>query len=277
MLKNDERAIFRVRYPQLKQLLLRFRGSDKTDQSITSESVRDDLIRVGKIFGMIESNESVRLTNRGREMLLAYENGQAETEKKLLRLTFLQNPQLRLHWALICDRRDSFTTAELSEVFKEMGYADLAETSLRQYIRAFVDWAEVAGLCGKKSFEGHAYTILNRIIIGASESEGRNEAQLAPPIQAVANPENELHLSIFKLNSYICDFLADQSHKGDLNAIKIELEKLRGNAAIDDMLIDVLERAINVALETKSMIGFASVAQTLRDFRNRYIGEGRLS
>lgn len=276
-MKDDERAIFRVRYPQLKEFLLRFRGSDKTDRSITSESVSAELIRVGKVFGMIEANDSVKLTNKGREMLLAYENDQLETQKKLLRSAFLQNHQFRLHWAMICDRRDSFTIAELAEVFRKMDYTDLADTSLRQYIRTFVDWAEVAGLCGKKSFEGHSYAILNRAVIGASESGERNEGQLATPIQAMANPENELHLSIFKLNSYICDFLADQSHKGDLSAIKIELEKLRGNAAIDDMLIDVLERTVNVALETKSVIAFAAVAQTLRDFRKRYIGEERLS
>jgi len=276
MTKNEERAIFRVRYKQLKQLLQRFSGSDKPDPAISSDRISNDLVRAGILFGLIDSNAHIRLTNKGREMLLAYENGQKEREKELLRVTFNENQQLRLHWALICDKKKEFTTSELTVIFRGMGYDELVDSSLIQYIRAFVDWAEAAGLCVKKGFEGHTYTILEHIVIGASPYEMNMTLPFVVPSLS-SGPENALHLSILKLNAYICDFLADQTHQGDLSKIKAELENLRGSALVDDSYIKMLEREIDLALETKSRDVFAVVAQNLRDLRRKYVEEGQLS
>jgi hypothetical protein len=231
---------------------------------------------VGEVFGLLETNDAVTLSNKGREMLLAYENNQEGNEKRILRTAFEENRQLRLHWAMICDNRELFTMRELVEIFRDMGYSDLSETSLIQYIRAFVDWAEAAGLCAKEGIKGHTYKIFNRMTVGASTTEEKAEKQVAIAIEET-NPETETHLGIFKLNSYICDYLADQTHEGDLDIIKNEIEKLRGNRIIDDLTIDMLERFIKTALETKSTAVFAAVAQSLRSLRRKYIEEGQLS
>ena len=270
MLDNEARAIFRVRYNQLKRFLLRFRGNNKSDLNIPLTSASEDLKRIGIFFDFLKFNDSITLTNRGREMLLAYENSQEDKERRILRTMFEKDGQLKLHWALICDKREAFTTADLMPIFRDMGYIDLSEGSLLQYIRAFVGWAESAGLCTKAGVKGHTYTILERMTIGLSTKESKEEQ---PTIIASKKEESEpdTHLSLFKLNSYICDYLADQKHKGDLDLIKIELEKLRGDDLIDDLIINMLEREINMALETKSVIGFATVAQNLKSLRDRYV------
>jgi hypothetical protein len=276
MSENKIRAIFRVRYPQLKRLLLRFRGSDKSNRNISSSNVPSDVIRVGEVFGLLETNDDIALTNKGREMLLAYENNQEGNERRILRMAFEKNRQLRLHWAMICDNRELFTVRELVETFRDMGYSDLSESSLMQYIRAFVDWAEVTGLCAKEGIKGHTYKIFDRMTVGASTTEEKAKKQVAIAIEQT-NPEMETNLGIFKLNSYICDYLADQTHEGDLDIIKNEIEKLRGNRIIDDLTIDMLERFIKTALDTKSTAVFAAVAQSLRSLRKKYIEEGQLS
>jgi len=269
-MKNEERAIFRVRYEQLKQFLLNFRANPSPPSL--------DLIRVGEIFGLMESvdgslrlDSSLRLTDKGRDMLLAYENDQKENEKNLLRTTFHQNQQLRLHWALVCDGRDSFKTSELTSIFREMGYDELADNSLGQYIRAFVDWAESAGMCGKGGLKGHTYTIVDRIIIGMSEKGEIGESLPTVAIQATTDPESAMHFNILSLNAHICDYLADPSHEGDLKVIKTVMEKLRGNGFIDGLIIDMLEREINIAMETKSKSNLAAVAQSLKDIREKYV------
>jgi hypothetical protein len=136
-----------------------------------------------------------------------------------------------------------------------------------------VNWAEFAGLCVRAGIKGHTYKILERVVIGSSIGGAKNEQQTINTTEEMI-PEIGTHLSLLKLNSYICDYLADQTHEGDLDLIKNEIEKLRGNDLIDDLVIDMLEREIKTALETKSIAVFATVAQSLRSLRNRYIEEG---
>lgn len=268
-------AMFRVRYPKLKQLLLRFRGSDKSTLDVSSNRVSSDLKHVAETLGFLQTagdSTSIALTSKGREMLLAYENNQPDHEKRLLKSAFEQNRELRLHWAAVCDRKEIFTTAELMEVFRDLGYSKVVDTSLRQYIRAFVDWAVVAGLCTKASFKGHSYRILDRMIIGSPTSEGGN-ARVPRSAMDTVKPQTDDRLNLFKLNSYVCDYLADESHQGDLNKIDAELEGLRGKGYVDDLVIDMLEREIKTALQTRSKVDFAMVAQSLRDIRKRYAHE----
>jgi len=276
MSENKMRAIFRVRYPRLKLFLLRFRGSAKSNSNVSSKNVPADVITVGEVLGFLQSNDAVTLTNKGREMLLAYGSDQEGNERRILRTAFEKNGQLRLHWAMICDKRELFTMKDLIEVFRDLGYSDLAETSLIQYIRAFVDWSEAAGLCAKDSIKGHTYKILYPMNIGALSSiETLHEDEVVAAEET--NPEKEEHVGLFKLNSYICDFLVEPTHEADLDAIKSEIERLRGNGVIDDLILVMLEREINMAMETRSATGFAAVAQTLRDLRNRFVREGQLS
>lgn len=260
----------RVKFKPVKELLLRFRGKNEPDLSDMESKGRLDLINVAKAYGFLKENAGMlSLTPRGDELLSAHERFNGEGARTVLREALKNDFDFRFHWAWVCDNRDEFKTADLAKVFRKIGYSDLKDSSLLQYIRNFTNWAMSAGLCVKSG--GNYYKILKRMVIGIGE-EGLQIAEKSTTVTFTSEDTEELaRLSLLTLNAHVCDYLADESHQSDLGLIERELESLRDFGVLDDFAVNMLEREIRVAMESKSYVALAMVAQSLRDLRKEYL------
>ena len=211
----------RVKYKPLRIFLLRFRGKNQPDLSDIETKTRSDLINIAKGFALLKDDAGgLSLTSRGHELLSAREKSNGEGERAILRETLKNDFDFRFHWAWICDGREKFKTSDLVKLFRKIGYADLKDSSLLQYIRAFINWATSAGLCVQSG--GNYYKILKRMVIGTGE-EGLHTDEGATTITFTSeDAEGLARLSLLTLNAHVCDYLADESHQSDLREIERE-------------------------------------------------------
>lgn len=256
----------------MKRFLLQFSGNSRLESNDMSRSVREDCKKIAIELGFLRTD--LNLTPTGATMLTTYEHENVEREIYVLREVLTNNHGFRFHWAWICDKREVFATSDLVRVFRKLGYLEQSKETLKLYIRTLVDWARTAEFCVKTGVKGYTYRILDRIVIGAPDGSTISDGSTTI-IREEERPEDIAHRTLFKINAYICDFLADRTHEGDLETIKLELETLRDSEVLDNLIIDLLEKHIITALETKSEIAFAMVAQSLKSLRDRYI-EGRI-
>ncbi len=272
MTEHEKANFEKVGYEPFKKYLRRYAGNGLPKAGDLPRRTRDNCKKMAKALHLLrEANGHLTLTKKGEELVKAYTLNSKEREIAILRETLKENDHFRLHWAWICDNRERFTTTELIPVFRKIGYSNVKDESLKVYIRSYIDWARSAQLCTRSGIQGQTHKILIRMKIG--EMEGISSETVEPIIiRDDESPERIAHFSLYKLNAYICDFLADETHEGDLKLIMSELEKLRKSDIFDDLIIDLLEGQITTALETRSAIAFAILAQALRNIRERYIG-----
>jgi DNA-binding MarR family transcriptional regulator len=143
--------------------------------------------------------------------------------------------------------------------------------------RKFLNWLKNAGLVEETKRRGN-YNVssdLKRISPMTTFQTPSIQKIIKLPIQERITKKIEIpqikHYHLYKLNTYICDFLVDETNEIDLILIEQELENIRNEGIIEPYVINMIEREIHYALKDNTHKAMKLVGKNLKEIRKRFL------